>query len=371
MKNRFLGIDLGTTYSACAYIDDSGKANIISNREGKNTTPSVVYLEQKDSIIVGQSAKDNQCMYPGKVVSLVKNSMGKVNADQSPIMIQTDYGEYMPEAISGFILSKLVADANAVLGVEDEEIKDVVVTIPAYFDDAQRKATDHAISMAGLNRLGFINEPTAAALYYAKQSGIENANILVYDLGGGTFDVSIIHIAGHAKEVISTNGLQKVGGSFFDKEIVQRICGDFYKKHGIELTAPEYIDILQELYGKAERAKINLSSVMTTNIMVRVGTIMENYEITREDFEEIVSKLYRKTEACIRVALKDASLTVDQIDKIVLVGGCSRIPYIYKSIEEYFGKKPCIDVNPDEVVALGAAIYARQLKDSRSCGWWW
>lgn len=365
MKNRFLGIDLGTTYSACAYIDDSGKANIISNREGKNTTPSVVYLEQKDSIIVGQSAKDNQCMYPGKVVSLVKNSMGKVNADQSPIMIQTDYGEYMPEAISGFILSKLVADANAVLGVEDEEIKDVVVTIPAYFDDAQRKATDHAISMAGLNRLGFINEPTAAALYYAKQSGIENANILVYDLGGGTFDVSIIHIAGHAKEVISTNGLQKVGGSFFDKEIVQRICGDFYKKHGIELTAPEYIDILQELYGKAERAKINLSSVMTTNIMVRVGTIMENYEITREDFEEIVSKLYRKTEACIRVALKDASLTVDQIDKIVLVGGCSRIPYIYKSIEEYFGKKPCIDVNPDEVVALGAAIYARQLKEGK------
>ncbi len=365
MKNRFLGIDLGTTYSACAYVDDEGKAHIIRNREGGNTTPSVVYLEQKDSVIVGQTAKDNRCMHSGKVVVQVKNSMGKVNPDQTPVMIETDHGKYMPEAISGFILSKLVADANAALGLEDDPIKDVVVTIPAYFNDAQRKATDNAINMAGLNRLGFINEPTAAALYYAKQSGIESANILVYDLGGGTFDVSIIHIAGHAREVVSTNGLQKVGGSFFDKEIVQRICGDFYNKHKIELTNPEYADVIQELYGKAERVKINLSNVTTANIMVRVGSIMENYEITRADFEEIVAKLYTKTEACIRVALKDASLTADQIDKIVLVGGCSRIPYIYEHIEEYFGKKPCIDVNPDEVVALGAAIYAGQLKEGK------
>lgn len=365
MKNKFLGIDLGTTYSACAYLDDDGKAHIITNREGDNTTPSVVYLEKKDSVIVGQTAKDNRCMHPGKVVSLVKNSMGKVYPDQSPVMIDTDHGKYMPEAISGFILSKIVADANAALGLEGEGIKDVVVTIPAYFDDAQRKATDNAISMAGLNRLGFINEPTAAALYYAKQSGLQSANILVYDLGGGTFDVSIIHIEGRAREVVSTNGLQKVGGSFFDKEIVQRICGDFYKKHGIELTSPEYVDVLQELYGKAERVKINLSNVTTANIMVRVGSVSENYEITREDFEEIVAKLYQKTEACIRVALKDASLTKDQIDKIVLVGGCSRIPYIYKHIEEYFGKKPCVDVNPDEVVALGAAIYAGQLKEGK------
>lgn len=365
MKNLFLGIDLGTTYSACAYIDDAGTVRIVTNREGDNTTPSVAFLETKDSVIVGQTAKDNRCMHPGKVVSLVKNSMGKVNPDQTPVMIETDHGEYMPEAISGFILSKLVADANAALGIGGEGIKDVVVTIPAYFDDAQRKATDNAINMAGLNRLGFINEPTAAALYYAKQSGIENANILVYDLGGGTFDVSIIHIAGHAREVLSTNGLQRVGGSFFDKEIVQRICGDFKRKHNIELTDPQYVDVLQELYGKAERAKINLSNVMTANVMVRVGSIMENYEITREDFEEIVSKLYSKTEACIRVALKDASLTVDQIDKIVLVGGSSRIPYIQQHIEEYFGKKPCVDVNPDEVVALGAAIYAGQLKEGK------
>lgn len=365
MKNRFLGIDLGTTYSACAYIDDEGKAQIVTNREGTNTTPSVVYLEQKDSVIVGQTAKENQCIYPGKVVSLVKNSMGKMKSDQSPVMMETDYGEYMPEAISSFILSKIVADANEKLGLTDEGIKDVVVTIPAYFNDAQRKATDNAINMAGLNRLGFINEPTAAALYYAKQSGIQNVNILVYDLGGGTFDVSIIHIAGHAREVVSTNGLQRVGGSFFDKEIVQRICGDFYKKHNIELTEPEYADVLQELYGKAERAKMKLSSVLSADIVVRVGSVFEKYEITREDFEEIVAKLYQKTEACIRAALKDASLTKEQIDKIVLVGGCSRIPYIQKRIEEYFGKKPCMDVNPDEVVALGAAIYAGQLKEGK------
>lgn len=365
MKYNFLGIDLGTTYSAGAYIDDEGKAHIVTNREGTNTTPSVVYLERKDSVIVGQTAKDNRCMHPGKVVSLVKNSMGKVNPDQSPVMIETDHGEYMPEAISSFILSKIVADANAALGIEGKGIRDVVVTIPAYFDDAQRKATDNAISMAGLNRLGFINEPTAAALYYAKQTGIENANILVYDLGGGTFDVSIIHIAGHAREVVSTNGLQKVGGSYFDKEIVQRICGDFNKKHNIELTKPEYADVLQELYDKAERVKISLSNTMSANIMVRVGSVSESYEITREDFEEIVSKLYKKTEACIRVALKDASLTAEQIDKVVLVGGCSRIPYIYHHIEEYFGKKPCVDVNPDEVVALGAAVYAGQLKEGK------
>lgn len=365
MRNQFLGIDLGTTYSACAYMDDDGKPQIITNREGDNTTPSVVYLEDKDHIVVGQTAKENQCIYPGKVVSLVKNSMGKMNPDQTPVMVQTELGEYMPEAISSFILGKLVADANEKLGFSEQEIKDVVVTIPAYFNDAQRKATDNAISMAGLNRLGFINEPTAAALYYAKQTGIEEANILVYDLGGGTFDVSIIHIAGHAREVVSTKGLQKVGGSFFDREIVQRICEDYNRKHNIELNDPEYAGELQDLYGKAERAKIKLSSADSVDIVVRVGSEYEKYEITREDFEEIVGNLYKKTEACIRTALKDASLTVDQIDKVILVGGCSRIPYIQKRLEEYFGKKPCMEVNPDEVVALGAAIYAGQLKEGK------
>ncbi|MCR5754940.1 MAG: Hsp70 family protein [Acetatifactor sp.] len=365
MKNKVLGIDLGTTYSACAFIDDDGKAQIITNSEGNRTTPSVVYLEQKDSPVVGQTAKDNQCIYPEKVVSLVKNSMGKLNPDKTPVMMQTEYGEFMPEAISSFILRKLVDDANEKLGLTEDGIKDVVVTIPAYFTDAQRKATDNAISMAGLNRLGFINEPTSAALYYAKQNEIENANILVYDLGGGTFDVSIIHIAGHAREVVSTNGLQKVGGSFFDKEVVQRICSDFAKKHNIELTDSEYAADLQDLYGKAERAKIKLSSAMSTELVVRVGSIVEKYVITREDFEEIVSRLYQKTEACIRKALKDASLSNDQIDKVVLVGGCSRIPYIQQKIEEYFGKKPCLDVNPDEVVALGAAVYAVQLKEGK------
>ncbi|MDD6037415.1 MAG: Hsp70 family protein [bacterium] len=364
MKNAFLGIDLGTTYSACAYIDDDGKAQIVRNQIGENTTPSVVYLEQKDSVIVGQAAKRKRCIQSGKVVDLVKNSMGKVNPDQTPVMIRTDFGEYMPEAISSYILRQLVTDANVQFGLE-EGIKDVVVTIPAYFDDAQRTATDNAINMAGLNRLGFINEPTAAALYYAQQSGIGTANILVYDLGGGTFDVSIVHIAGHAREVISTNGLPRVGGSFFDKEIVERICGHFSKKYGIELTQPEYADVRQDLFEKAERAKIDLSSINMSSITVRVGSAVETYEITREDIEAIVEKLYKKTEACIRMALKDASLTVDQIDQIVLVGGSSRIPYIQEHLKAYFGKEPCKGVNADEVVALGAAIYAQQLKEGK------
>ena len=360
MKNRFLGIDLGTTYSAGAYIDDDGNARVIVNSEGTNTTPSVVYLETKEDAIVGQIAKDNSCIYPGQVVSLVKNSMGCVNPDQTPVMIKTDFGEYMPEAISSFILRKIVDDANAYLGLSGEDaITDVVVTIPAYFDDAQRKATDNAISMAGLNRLGMVNEPTAAALYYAQTNELTGSNILVYDLGGGTFDASIIHIEGGARDTVATKGLKNVGGSFFDKEIVQRICENFVKEHGIELTDDSFRSELQDLYTKVERAKIQLSSVMKTTIALRVGAVSVTYELTREELEEIVLKLYRKTEACMRQVLKDADLSVSQIDKVVLVGGCSRIPCIVEGIRNFFGKEPSRDVNPDEVVALGAAIFAK------------
>lgn len=356
----FLGIDLGTTYSVGAYIKPDGEAEVIFNSEGEKTTPSVVYIENKDSVVVGQVAKDMSSAYPKDVISLVKNSMGKSKKDGTPEQFETSHGIYSPEAISAFILKKIVSDANLYLN-PDSPITDVVVTIPAYFDDAQRKATEDAIAIAGLNRLALINEPTAAAFYYANKSGIDNSKILIYDLGGGTFDVTIVSVCGGNVEVLSTGGLSKVGGSFFDKEIAQNVCGAVLEQCGIDVTLPEYSDIYQDILTKAEKSKIALSSSEKNVITVRVNSNVISVPITRDMIDEIVKSLYGRTEVVVSKALKEASLTVDDIDKVILVGGSSRIPFIAEHIEEFFGKKPSREVNPDEVVALGAALYGGQL----------
>lgn len=360
----FLGIDLGTTYSVGAYIDASGEPQIITNTEGNRTTPSVVYLESEDSVIVGQQAKDQMALYPKDVVSMIKNYMGKPDSYGNPTKITTSFGKtYSPEVISAFILRKIAADASTYLNV-DEAVTDVVVTIPAYFDDAQRKATEDAIEIAGLNCLGLINEPTAAALYYATKTNLNKANILVYDLGGGTFDATIVYADGDKIEVKGVDGLSRVGGGFFDKEIASRVCDYIRREYGVNLEDPEYADIYQDIMIKAERAKIALSQVEHFTITVHLPEAKAQITFTVEDIEEIVSSLYRRTEVCVHNALKRAEMDESELQKVIMVGGSSRIPYIAEHLEEYLGIKPSKEVNMDEVVALGAALYAMQLKGS-------
>jgi len=354
-----LGIDLGTTYSVGAYIDDTGTPNVITNMEGSQTTPSVVYFESPSSVVVGQTAKDNSIINPDDVVSAVKNYMGEKK------VFRSSHGhEYTPEVISSFILKKIVSDAEKRLDLS-EPIRDVVVTKPAYFTDAQITATEDAIKIAGLNLVGLINEPTAAALYYAVSTKLNHANILVYDLGGGTFDVTIIRIDDTDVDVKSTGGLSKVGGRFFDQELVDYVVDYFEEKHGICLEDEEYSDVFQELYGRVEKAKWQLGNQEKAPIAVRVGTVRENVVITRELFEQMVAKLYKRTEYIVKKALKDAKMEPSDLDKVILVGGSSKIPYIEQHLQQLLGKAPSHEVHPDLVVAQGAALYGQQLTEKK------
>ncbi len=354
----YLGIDLGTTFSVGAYIDADGHAQAIRNAEGHTITPSVVYYEKPGSVIVGDIAKRSSKMYPKNVISLVKNSMGKKTT------FVTDYGEFTPEVVSSEILKKIVRDANKALGSR-EPITDVVVTIPAYFSDRQRAATKDAIKIAGLNCLGLVNEPTAAAYFYASNARMDNANLLIYDLGGGTFDVTVVKVKGEDIKVLSTRGLDDIGGSTYDKAIADHVTAEIKAKHGLDLTAPEYAEDYQELLVNAEAAKIELSASSRTIISVRAGTVRENVELTRETFDEMIAPKYMKSERQLKVAVKDAGLTLKDINKVILAGGSSRIPYIEEHLKELFGIQPSHEVNPDEVVALGAALYARSLEGQK------
>ncbi len=356
-----LGIDLGTTYSVCAYLDENGEPQVVTNMEGSRTTPSVVYFENTQSVVVGQVAKDNSICCPERVVSAIKNHMGNKNYSFTTPDGQT----YSPEVISSLILKKLVADAGDYLGVT-EPIRDVVITIPAYFTDAERIATENAARIAGLNLLRTINEPTAAALYYAVKSKLNHANILIYDLGGGTFDVTIVRVDDDDVVVKSTNGLSKVGGRFFDEEIVDYIRDYVEDKYDVDLEDEEYLDVYQELFTRAEKTKIQLSRQERASIPVRTGEFKDNIPFTREEFEKIVASLYKRTEYCVKRALSDAGLQASDLDKIILVGGSSRIPYIQERLQALLGLAPSHEVNPDEVVAMGAAIFSKQLAGAPS-----
>ena len=351
------GIDLGTTYSVCSYIDENGEAQIITNMEGQRTTPSVVYFESENSMVVGQTAKENSICCPGDVVSAIKNHMG-----EKGYQFTTTFGQsYSPEVISGLILRKLVSDANQYLGNEQPQNR-VVITIPAYFTDAERTATENAARIAGLELVRTINEPTAAALYYAVKSKLEHANILIYDLGGGTFDVTIIRVDGSEVNVKSTKGMKDVGGRFFDEEIVTQIADYIDDKYDVDLEKEEYLDVYQDLFNRAEKAKISLCRQEKAIIPIRTGEFKESYTLTREDFEKIVAKLYKRTEYCVKSAIKDAGITEKDIDKVILVGGSSRIPYIENQLTALLGITPSHEVNPDEVVAMGAALFGKQLE---------
>lgn len=355
-----LGIDLGTTFSAGAYVDENGEPQIAINGESKRLTPSVVFFDEDGTIIVGEVAKDNEILYPEDVIAKVKTDMGK-----RKVLKTIDGVEYTPEVISSLIIKKIVQDSSEYIG---EEINDVVITVPAYFMDSQRKATEDAAKLAGVNLLTIIDEPTAAALYYTYKNKMDRANILVYDFGGGTFDVTLLIIEGDMIQVKNKAGLSKAGGTMFDQFIVDYVSEYFEDKHDIDLEDDEYLEEYQELFLKAEKCKIHLSMRKTATISMKVNGIKEKIEITREFFESKIASTYNKTESKIKETLRNAGFTTDQIDKVLLVGGSSKIPYVGERLTDLFGKAPAKEINADEAVALGAALYASMYRKNVELG---
>ncbi len=371
---KTIGIDLGTTNSAMA-VYENGESKIIPNKEGKNTTPSIVAFTDKGEVLVGEPAKRQMVTNPEKTIYSVKRIMGLMcNEDKAKeakerlpyhivdkngaCAIEVDGKVYTPQEISAKILMKLKEDAEAYLG---DQVNDVVITVPAYFNDAQRKATKEAGTIAGLNVLRIINEPTAAALAYGLDKK-ESENIAVYDLGGGTFDVTILETGDGVVEVLATGGDAFLGGDDFDNRIIDYIVEEFKKEHGIDLKAD--MMALQRLKEAAENAKKELSSTTETEINLPFITADATgpkhlvMKLTRAKFESLIEDLVDKTIEKIKEVLKDSGLTKDQIKEVVMVGGSTRVPLVQRKVKEFFGKELDNSVNPDEVVAIGAAIQA-------------
>ncbi|MGI6215559.1 MAG: molecular chaperone DnaK [Christensenellales bacterium] len=349
--SKIIGIDLGTTNSVVAVME-GGEPVIIPNAEGSRTTPSVVAFTKDGERLVGQIAKRQAITNPDRTISSIKREMG------SNYKVDIDGKQYNPQEISAMILQKLKSDAESYLG---EKISQAVITVPAYFSDSQRQATKDAGRIAGLEVLRIINEPTAASLAYGLDK--ENAHkILVFDLGGGTFDVSLLEIGDGVFEVLATNGDTKLGGDDFDNRIIDFVADQFQKENGIDLRKDRMAE--QRLKEAAEKAKIELSTAMTTNINLPFITADANgpkhldVTLTRAKFDELTHDLVEKTIGPMNTALKDAGLTAKDIDKVILVGGSTRIPAVQEAVKNITGKEPFKGINPDECVALGAAIQA-------------
>ncbi|MDK7722213.1 molecular chaperone DnaK [Peptoniphilus lacrimalis] len=348
--SKIIGIDLGTTNSAVAVME-GGSPIIIPNIEGNRTTPSVVAFTKDGERLVGETAKRQAITNPDRTVSSIKREMGTDHK------ITIDDKTYTPQDISAMILQKLKSDAESYLG---EKITDAVITVPAYFTDAQRQATKDAGKIAGLNVKRIVNEPTAASLAYGMDKDGESQTIMVYDLGGGTFDVSILELSDGVFEVRATRGNNRLGGDDFDNRLIDYIAEEFKKENSIDLRDDKMS--LQRLKEAAEKAKKELSSRMTSNINLPFitatasGPLHLNMDITRAKFDELTSDLVKKTEDPVTNALKDAGLSASDIDKVLLVGGSTRIPAVQECIKRLIGKNPQKDINPDECVALGAAI---------------
>lgn len=346
--SKIIGIDLGTTNSAVAVME-GGEPTIIVNAEGNRTTPSVVGFSKDGERLVGQVAKRQAIVNPDRTISSVKREMG-TNYSKT-----IDGKKYTAPEISAMILSKLKTDAEAYLG---QKITKAVITVPAYFSDAQRQATKDAGQIAGLEVLRIINEPTAAAFAYGLEK--QSQKILVYDLGGGTFDVSILDIGDGVVEVLATNGNTKLGGDDFDNRIVNWIATEFKKSHGIDLLKDKIA--IQRVKDAAEKAKIELSGINKVNINLPFITSNENgpqhidMDLTRAKFDDLTADLVKATITPLLQAIKDSKLSVKKIDKVVLVGGSTRIPAVVDAVKNVMGKEPYKGINPDECVALGAAI---------------
>ncbi|NUP99860.1 MAG: molecular chaperone DnaK [Armatimonadetes bacterium] len=348
---KVLGIDLGTTNSCMAVIE-GGEPVVIPNAEGNRTTPSVVAFRKDGERLVGEVAKRQAVMNPERTIASVKRKMGTRHR------YNIDGQEYSPEQISAFILQKLKADAEAYLG---EEVKQAVITVPAYFDDSQRTATKHAGEIAGLEVLRIINEPTAASLAYGLDREADET-ILVYDLGGGTFDVSLLEVGDGVFEVKATSGDTRLGGDDFDQAVVDWLVDEFKKEHGIDLARDPAA--LQRLRTAAEKAKKELSSQTATEINEPFisgtpdGPVHLVKELTRARFDELTATLVERTRGPFDAAIRDSGLDLKQLDEVVMVGGSTRMPSILKLVTSLTGKDPHRGVNPDEVVAVGAAIQA-------------
>lgn len=347
---KTIGIDLGTTNS-CVAVLEGGEPVIIPNIEGMRTTPSVVAFSKDGERIVGEPAKRQAVTNPERTITSIKRKMG------SDYKITIDGKAYTPQDISAIILQKLKADAESYLG---DTVTDAVITVPAYFTDAQRQATKDAGKIAGLNVKRIINEPTAASIAYGFEKDNIDEKILVFDLGGGTFDVSVLEIADGTFEVLATNGNNHLGGDDFDNILVDYIAKDFQTKEGVDLKADKVS--LQRLRDAAEKAKKELSSTMTTNINLPFITANAsgpkhlNMDLTRAKFDELTHELVNKTMDPMKKAMDDAKLSPSEINKVILVGGSTRIPAVQETVKKFLGKEPHKGINPDECVALGAAV---------------
>ena len=348
--SKIIGIDLGTTNSAVAVME-GGEPTIIANVEGNRTTPSVVAFTKNGERLVGETAKRQAITNAARTITSIKREMG------TDYKVKIDDKEYSPEEISAMILQKIKSDVESYLG---ETVSEAVITVPAYFTDSQRQATKDAGKIAGLDVKRIINEPTAAALAYGMDKDTEQHKIMVFDLGGGTFDVSILEIGDGVFEVLSTRGNNRLGGDDFDEVLMNYMISEFKKENGIDLSKD--VTAMQRLKDAAEKAKKELSTTMTTNVNLPFITAVDgapvhlNMDIKRAKFEELASDLIDKTLVPVREALSDAGLTASEIDKVLLVGGSTRIPAVQDAVKKLIGKDPQKDINPDECVAIGAAI---------------
>jgi len=378
--SKIIGIDLGTTNS-CVSIMEGSQPKVLENAEGARTTPSVVAFTDDGEKLVGQPAKRQAVTNPENTIFAVKRLIGRnfedptvkkdiaaapfkiVNSEKGDAWIEAKGEKYSPSQISAFILIKMKETAEKYLG---QEVTKAVITVPAYFNDAQRQATKDAGKIAGLEVLRIINEPTAASLAYGLDKKKENKKIAVYDLGGGTFDVSILELGDGVFEVKSTNGDTFLGGEDFDNTIVDYLIGEFKKDNGIDLRTDKLA--LQRLKEAAEKAKIELSSAEQTDVNLpfitadKTGPKHINLKMTRAKLEALVEDLISRTLPPCKTALKDAGLTANEIDEVVMVGGMTRMPRVLAEVKNFFGKEPNKSVNPDEVVAMGAAIQAGVLQ---------
>ncbi len=359
--SKIIGIDLGTTNS-CVAVMEGGKPVVITNTEGSRTTPSIVAFTKSGERLVGEPAKRQAVTNADRTISSIKRHMG------SDYRVEIDGKKYSPQEISAMILQKMKADAENYLG---EKVTDAVITVPAYFNDAQRQATKDAGKIAGLDVKRIINEPTAAALAYGLDNEKEQ-KIMVYDLGGGTFDVSIIEIGEGVIEVLATNGNNHLGGDDFDKRITDYMIDDFKSKEGIDLSGDKMA--LQRLKEAAEKAKKELSSSTTTNINLPFITANDSgpkhfeMDLTRAKFDELTSDLVEATVVPVQNALKDAGLTAADISKVLLVGGSTRIPAVQEKVKQLTNQEPSKNLNPDECVAIGASIQGGKLAGDAGAG---
>ena len=348
---KTIGIDLGTTNS-CVAVIEGGEPVVIPNAEGGRTTPSVVAFSKTGERLGGQVAKRQAITNPEKTVSSIKREMG------SNYKVNIDGKDYTPQEISAMILTKLKTDAEAYLG---EKVSQAVITVPAYFTDAQRQATKDAGKIAGLDVKRIINEPTAAALSYGIDKETDQ-KVMVYDLGGGTFDVSIIEMGDGVQEVLATAGNNRLGGDDFDQRVMDWIVGSFKAETGVDLKGDKMA--MQRVKEAAEKAKIDLSGITSTNINLpfitadATGPKHLDLNLSRAKFNELTADLVEKTMGPVRQALSDSGLSIDKIDKVLMVGGSSRIPAVQEAVKKFTGKEPFKGINPDECVAIGAAIQA-------------